>query len=85
MNAIETALDWNEVSARLLKDLKDVDFNLDLRKMYNNIESMVTELSKMEVNARRVQRYSFVESRVNEINKSIDHLDKLILIARLMK
>ena len=85
MNTIETALDWNDVSTRLRQDLKEIDYNADLKKMFDNIESMVTELSKIEVNARRVQRYSYIETRVQDINKAIDHLDKLILMARLMK
>ena len=46
---------------------------------------MVTELSKLEVETRRTQKFSYTEDQVNEINQAIDRLEKLILIAELMK
>ena len=81
---IERAIDWNSVSVHLSSQLGTIGYNPDLRKMYTNIDKMVTELSKLEVLFRRTQKYSMLDEKVNEINKAIDHLEKLILIARLM-
>lgn len=81
---IERALDWDRVSIDLLSQLASIPYNPDLRQMVKNINSMVTELSKLEVNIRRSGKYSILEDKVAAINKAIDHLEKLILIAKLM-
>lgn len=62
-----------------------IGYNPDLQKMYKNIDKMVTELSKLEVGMRRVQKYSMLDDKVAEINKAINHLEKLLLMANLMK
>jgi len=82
---IETALDWQEVSAQIRRDLDRVGYNPDLKKMFNNIQLMVTELSKLEVNGRRLRTINYTQSQVEKINKAIDHLEKLILMGLLMK
>jgi hypothetical protein len=82
---IQTALDWQEVSDRLKTDLHRIGYNPDLKKMYDNIQLMVTELSKLEVNGRRLRTTNFTQTEVDKINKAIDHLEKLILMGLLMK
>jgi hypothetical protein len=82
---IQTALDWQDVSMQLRKDLDRVGYNPDLRKMFNNIQIMITELSKLEVNGRRIKSTDFTQTQVDKINKAIDHLEKLILMGLLMK
>lgn len=81
---IERALDWNKVSDELRTQMGAIGYNPDLRKMYGNINSMVSELSKLEVTFRRTQKYSMLDDKVADINKAIDHLEKLILMAKLM-
>lgn len=82
---IQTALDWQEVSDRLKTDLHRIGYNPDLKKMYDNIQLMVTELSKLEVNGRRIRSTDYTQTQVDNINKAIDHLEKLILMGLLMK
>ena len=82
---IETALDWQESSIQISKDLNRIGYNPDLRKMFNNLQLMVTELSKLEVNGRRLKTNNFTQTQVDKINKAIDHLEKLILMGLLMK
>lgn len=81
---IERALDWNKVSDDLRVQMGTIGYNPDLRKMFANIDKMVTELSKLEVTFRRSQKYSMLDEKVTEINKAIDHLEKLILMAKLI-
>ena len=81
---IERALDWGEVSDNLRSQLGTIGYNPDLRKMYKNIDHMVSDLSKLEVSFRRSQKYYIIDDKVHEINKAIDHLEKLILMAKLM-
>jgi hypothetical protein len=82
---IEHALDWDKVSTDLRQQLSKIDYNPDLKRMFRNIEKMVTELSKLEVSFRRSGKYSILEDKVIEINTTINHLEKLILMAQLMK
>ena len=81
---LKVALDWQIISANLRKDLKNVSHNPDLKKMLQNIEDMVTELSRSEVIARQTKRTSMLIGQIEKINKSIGHLQKLILIAQIM-
>ena len=82
---IERALDWNYVSPRLRAQMSPIGYNPDLQKLFWNIDKMVTELSKLEVTFRRSQKYSVLDDKVLQINNAIDHLEKLILIAQLMR
>jgi hypothetical protein len=81
---IERAVDWNEVSIELKAQLTSIH-NPDLLKMLKNIDLMVNELSKLEVGFRRSGKYDMLNEKVNAVNQAINHLEKLILIARLMK
>ena len=82
---IERALDWNEVSIDLKTQLSKSGYNPDLQRMFRNIEKMVSELSKLEVTFRRNNKVSMLSDKVNEINNAINHLEKLILMAYLIK
>lgn len=82
---ITSSLDWQNVHSQLRTQVKSLPYNPDLRRMLNNISNMVSELSKLEVETRRTQKSSYTEKYVNEINKAIDHLEKLLLMAELMK
>ena len=82
---IERALDWNKVSSDLSSQMNGIGYNPDLHRMHKNIDKMVTELSKLEVNLRRTGKYSMLDDRVDVINKANNHLEKLVLMANLMK
>jgi hypothetical protein len=82
---IQTALDWQEVSSKIHSDLHRLGYNPDLQKMFSNVQLMVTELSKLEVNGRRLKSNTFTQTQVEKINQAIDHLEKLILMGLLMK
>lgn len=82
---IERAIDWNQVSIDLSSQMSGLGYNPDLQKMYKNIDKMVAELSKLEVSFRRTQKFSMLDDRVADINNAINHLEKLLLMANLMK
>jgi hypothetical protein len=81
---IEHAIDFQDVSIAISREMNSIGYNPDLKKMYANIQKMVTELSKLEVHARRSPRSTITVDKVAQINQAIDHLNKLILIAKLM-
>ncbi len=82
---IQNSLDWQKVHADLSSQLSSSGYNPDLYKMLNNITLMITELSKLEVEARRSKSTRLTEEKVVDINKAINHLEKLMLIAMLMR
>lgn len=64
--------------------LKNIRYNPDLHKIKKNIESMITELSKQEVIARRTKKSNHCQKILEEINQSVDYLEKLILVATII-
>lgn len=84
MNTLTRAVDFQTISMELRQGLHSIGHNPDLLKMYKNIEQMVTNLSKREVDARRIHNFSILDKEIEEINRAIKHLDKLIFMARLM-
>ena len=82
---IERAIDWNQVSIDLSSQMNGIGYNPDLVRMHRNLDKMVTELSKLEVNLRRIGKFEMLDARVAEINKAINHFEKLLLMANLMK
>jgi hypothetical protein len=82
---IERALDWNQISIDLSSQMSGIGYNPDLVRMQKNIDKMVTELSKLEVAIRRTGKFSMLDDKVAEINKAINHFEKLLLMANLMK
>ena len=82
---IERALDWNQVSIDLSSQMSGIGYNPDLVRMHKNIDKMVTELSKLEVAIRRTGKFSMLDDKVAEINKAINHFEKLLLMANLMR
>lgn len=82
---IERAIDWDKVSVELSAQMNGIGYNPDLVRMHLNIGKMVTELSKLEVTLRRTGKFEMLDDRVAEINKAINHFEKLLLMANLMK
>jgi hypothetical protein len=82
---IQRAIDWNQVSIDLSSQMNGIGYNPDLHRMHKNIDKMVSELSKLEVNLRRTGKFEMLDDRVFEINKAINHFEKLLLMANLMK
>jgi hypothetical protein len=85
MNKITQANEWSHVKDNLLKNLSSSGYNPDLKRMLKNIDTMVVELSKQEVDARRLKKPEYTQEKVDAINKAINHLEKFILIATLMR
>lgn len=82
--SIKTSLDWASESVRLTKNIMSCGYNPDLHKICLNIDTMVADLSKLEVEARRTHKTYLAEEKIAEINSAIDRLEKLTLVARLI-
>lgn len=57
----------------------------DLLKMYNNLEPIATEISKLEVTERRTMGSTGrnCNEKLAELEKQIKYIEKMITIARL--
>ena len=82
---VETSLDWPGVERTLQKNLSQLDYNHDLHKMHKNIGEMIRELSRLEVDARRTRNRTAANAQRDKINASISHLDRLIVMAMIMR
>lgn len=80
---IHHATEWHNVRETLRLQLRTIAYNHDLHRLLNNIDAMVGELSKSEVEARRTRVYTTVNEQLQQINSSIVTLDKLIVWAQL--
>lgn len=63
--------------------LKQSNYNPDLYKVLKNIDSMITELSKLEVLGRNSNRSNAISKQLENIKKSMDYLEKMLLILKL--
>ena len=81
---IETSLDFAHIRTQLVNELSTIKYNPDLNKILGNIDGMIKELSKAEVIARRRGKIDITREEVDRINHAIDHLLKLIVMAKLM-
>ena len=77
---IKTINDWFEVELELTRQIRSVGYNPDLHKMKRNLDEMVRELSKSEVEARRTKNSRYIQPQVAEINRTIESLEQWILL-----
>lgn len=82
---ISNSLEYQEVRRDLSIALSQVGYNPELDKLLKNIDKMVSELSKVEVQARRTGKNRVVESTLIDINSSIKRLEHYILIGVLTR
>jgi hypothetical protein len=82
---IEISTDWQEVCRKLRLEMNAVGYNADLHRMLSNIDKMVSELSKIEVEVRRTRSTVLYREHLVDINNAIDRLEKLIIMATLMR
>jgi hypothetical protein len=82
---IEVSTDWQEIHRKLRLEMNAVGYNADLDRMLSNIDKMVSDLSKIEVEARRTRSTVLYREKLEAINNAIDRLEKLIIMAKLMR
>ena len=79
-----TAIEARHIIMDLWRQLNRLPYNPDLRKLCNNIGEMNSQLSRLEVDARRTRKTSKVDAHREDLIKAITHLEQLILMAKLM-
>ena len=77
---IKTINDWFEVERELTQRIRSLGYNPDLAKMKRNLDEMIRDLSRAEVEARRTKNYRYLQTRIDDINKSIESIEHWILM-----
>ena len=85
MREFETAIEASKIVDELRAQLHTINYNSDLRKYLRNIESLITELSKAEVLARRQGGPKYTPTVHQKLVDSINYLEKMIILAKLMQ
>lgn len=83
MNELFTAVEAKNHVAELRKGLNGV-YNLDLYKLLDNMDAMVTDLSKLEVKHRRNNKAGSLMKQREKITQAIDYFNKMLLMYKLM-
>lgn len=83
MNTITSSNDWLEIDRYLRSLIATVRYNRDLVKMHQNIDRMISDLSRQEVEARRLKNSRYLEPKIKQINEAINNMEKWILMLQL--
>jgi cysteinyl-tRNA synthetase len=80
----------NAVEARkyldsLLKQIKTVSFNADIRQIWTNVNTMVDELSTIEVRCRQRNNWNAADIYRAEMQENCNLIEKYILMLTLME
>ena len=80
----------NAVEARqyldsLLKQIKTISFNADIRQIWNNVNTMVDELSTIEVRCRQRNNWQAADDYRAKIQENCNMIEKYILMLTLME
>jgi archaellum component FlaC len=89
MLEIKNSLDWPRVETEIRKLKKTVPmFEADIKRVSNYINSLVTELSQLEVKARSTRSRSVTDDcskKVAKINEELKQIQKFHLMAVLSR
>ena len=81
---IENSLQWDQVRRELRVQIDNLPYDPSIRRMVKNIDVMVTELSKIEVEARRTKVSYYADAQLTKINDAIAAINKILVIAILL-
>jgi hypothetical protein len=81
---IKNSLGWESVRYDLKLQIQQLPYDTSIRQMLKNIDRMVNDLSKIEVEARRTKVSYYKDAKLAEVNEAIDSLGKIIMIGLLL-
>jgi hypothetical protein len=81
---IKNSLEWENVRIDLKFQILKLPYDTSIRQMLKNIDVMVGELSKIEVEARRTKVSYYKDAQLTKVNEAIESLDKIIILGILM-
>lgn len=82
---ITCSLDWPERREEIQKKISSLPYNQDLRRMLNTIDNMVRDLSKAEVNVRRLNKEISKMPELQRVNAAIETLEQWLVMGALIR
>jgi hypothetical protein len=85
-NVITTSLDWTQVQIKMEAPVHRMNkYTHQMLLISKNIGHMVTELSKEEINCRRIGKQTRLHKQlVDKINEEIENYERMITFAVLL-
>lgn len=77
---IKTSADWPNVERVLIDQMRSIKHNRDINQMKRNVEKMISDLNRAEVDARRIKNFKYLEPKIKEINEAIAVLETMIFV-----
>ncbi len=81
---IKNSLEWDKVRNDLKQQILKLPYDTSIRQMLRNIDTMVADLSKTEVEARRTKVSYYQNEKLSKVNSAIESLDKIIIVGILL-
>ena len=81
---IKNSLEWQTVRQEFKEQILKLPYDASIRQMLKNIDTMVTDLSRTEVEARRTKASYYRDEKLSKVNEAIESLDKIIIIGILL-
>lgn len=82
---IKSSLDWQLTRKQLVAQMQQLPYNSDLHRMLYNIDAMITDLSRAEVEARRQKRSLDKLPELAKANDAIKTIEQWLMMAVFMK
>lgn len=82
---IQCAMDWPKIEIELKRSLREIGYNRDLDQMFKTLSSEITQLSKLEVDARRTKDVRICRDQLVKVNEILTSLEQWMLIAALSR
>lgn len=77
---IENSLGWDNCRSELKRQIQKLPYSSSNSLMLKNIDDMVDQLSRLEVEARRTKVRYYADRQLSKVNESIKTLDELIIL-----
>ena len=82
---LKTSLDWQDRRSELVKTVRALPYNADLRRMLFNIDKMVVRLAQVEIEARRTRRDSTKTEEYRAVVQAIENFEQYCMLATLLR
>ena len=79
----KTALEASYILDDLRKQARQLHYNKDIFKLIKNAEKLLNELGSAEVRARQLHKDYLANKPRENLEQSIDYIEKMLLILRL--
>lgn len=78
------AIEARKYLDKVYRQIKDLPYNPDIRRLWENCSKQVDVLSSLEVDARRSHKDHKVRDYLVDMHKNIENVEKWVIMLKLM-